>query len=61
MGSARLVPMATPEILLEQEHEWAIGPFVDAESGNLRVSIHTFGLEIGDQKIWLTPAGATTR
>ena len=55
----RLVPMATPEIVLE--HDWAVGPFADAETGNLRVSIHTFGLEIGDEKILVDTCGGNDK
>lgn len=55
----RLVPQATPEIVLE--HDWAVGPFADADTGNLRVSIHTFGLEIGDEKILIDTCGGNDK
>ena len=45
----RIVPDATPEWVLE--HEWALGPFADPDTGRFRISIHSFAVEIGDEKI----------
>jgi glyoxylase-like metal-dependent hydrolase (beta-lactamase superfamily II) len=55
----RLVPMATPAIALE--HDWAIGDFIDPATGNLRVSIHTFGVEIGGEKILIDTCGGNDK
>ena len=42
----RLVPMATPQTVLA--HDWVVGPFADADTGLIRLSINTFGLQVGD-------------
>lgn len=45
----RLVPQATTDVVLA--HDWVLGPFADAATGAIRVSIHTFALQVGDEKI----------
>ena len=51
----QLVPQATPDMV--KATGWALGPFAEAETGRVRVSIHTFGLEVGDQKILVDTCG----
>jgi glyoxylase-like metal-dependent hydrolase (beta-lactamase superfamily II) len=55
----RLLPTVTPEMVLQ--HEWALGPYADAETGNLRISIHSFGLELGDEKIVVDTCGGNDK
>lgn len=55
----RLVPAATPEVVLA--HPWALGPFADADSGAIRVSIHTFAIEVGDEKIIVDTCGGNDK
>lgn len=55
----RLVPMATPERV--RAHDWAVGPFADGDTGHIRVSIHAFGLQIGDEKIIVDTCGGNDK
>ena len=52
MDPGHLVPAATPEIVLA--HDWTLGPFANPETGELRVSIHTFAIEMGDEMVSVT-------
>lgn len=53
--ATRLVPLATPAAVLE--HPWTLGPFADAATGEIRLSFHTFALEMGDEKILVDTCG----
>ena len=44
-----VIPDANSAALLE--HGWILGPFADRENGRIRLSFHTFCIEIGDEKI----------
>ena len=55
----RLVPDSNPDII--RAHDWMLGPFADAETGLIRVSIHTFALEIGDEKILIDTCGGNDK
>lgn len=46
---SRLVPQASAEIMLA--HDWTLGPFADPDTGKTWLSIHTFAIEVGDEKI----------
>jgi len=54
-----LVPQATREVVLQ--HDWALGPFADAETGDVRVSFHSFGLQVGDEKILVDTCGGNDK
>jgi glyoxylase-like metal-dependent hydrolase (beta-lactamase superfamily II) len=57
--ATRLVPRASPAAVLE--HDWVLGPFADADSGNIRLSFHAFGLELGDEKIIVDTCGGNDK
>lgn len=56
---AQLVPEATPDVV--KAHTWAHGPYADGETGKVRVSIHTFGLQVGDEKILVDTCGGNDK
>ncbi len=55
----RIVPNANLDNT--RDSEWAVGPFIDPETGRFRISIHTFGLEIGDEKIVVDTCGGNDK
>jgi glyoxylase-like metal-dependent hydrolase (beta-lactamase superfamily II) len=55
----RFVPVATPEIVLA--HDWVVGPFADADTGEIRLSINTYALEVGDEKIIVDTCGGNNK
>lgn len=55
----RLVPNASRETVLE--HDWVLGPFADAETGEIRLSINTFALQVGDEKIVIDTCGGNDK
>ena len=55
----RLVPLATPEAVLA--HDWVVGPFADADTGLIRLSIGTFGIQVGDERIIVDTCGGNDK
>jgi glyoxylase-like metal-dependent hydrolase (beta-lactamase superfamily II) len=53
------VAMATPEVVLA--HDWVVGPFADADTGKIRLSINSFGLKVGDEKIIIDTCGGNDK
>ena len=51
----RLVPNATPEVI--RAHDWVAEHFADRETGGIRLSINTYGLQMGDEKILIDTCG----
>lgn len=39
------------------DHEWAVGPFIDPETGQDKVSFHSYGLQLGDEKVLVDTCG----
>lgn len=44
-----IIPNATPEAVLG--HDWLLGPFANPTTGRIRLSFHTYCIEVGDEKI----------
>lgn len=53
------VARATPQVVLA--HDWVLGPFADADTGWIRLSINSFGLELGDEKIIVDTCGGNDK
>lgn len=55
----RFVPMATRDVVLA--HDWLVGPFADPATGEIRLSINSFGLQVGDEKIIIDTCGGNDK
>ncbi len=55
----RFVPNASREVVLA--HDWLLGPFADPTTGEIRLSINSFALEVGDEKVLIDTCGGNDK